>query len=352
MKTKILLATALCMGGAVALTAQNLVVNGDFEATEYVDELDGSTHQVYTWNRSTGESDYGYFTVYIPGWDRRTTEEGTLMPINYDYETILAEDPESNPEPEDLYNAPYMNKWYVYAGLVYQVDMPEYNENSFYYVDIRRYQDDGWWGGASGISQTINVEPATKYHISFQCMWPVLEDIRGGFGTTQRNPSMDRKVEVTDVSDGLAIYTYSIPEDAEQQPWTLVEGEFTTGDATSQIVLWATMLANTDIDDDKGGQNKGTAFCLDDIKIWKDGTSPDDPNAVAEVLADNVQVLSADGFIRIQGAEAGDVLSVYNMAGQQVVNTVVTSADFTVDTQLAGGIYVVKVNDAARKVAL
>lgn len=344
MKAKILLATALCMGGAVALTAQNLVKNGGFEATDYVDELDGTTHEVYSWDRNSTESggaQNGLYTVYVPGWDRASTN-GVVNPINYDYEKELTAGTE-NPEPWSCYNVPDNNKWNGYIGLVEQTSEPDYDPSSWYYLNIRRVDNDGW-GAEAGISQTMAVEAGQLYHISFVYSLPALIDQLG-------TAPLSRRIEVLDVADNSVLYEFPIEDTASDVEWTTVEGQFTAGDATSQVVLRATLKGSWK-NEIGNGHNNGTELNVDNFKVWKDGTSPDDPNAVADVLADNVQVLSTDGFIRIQGAEAGDVLSVYNMAGQQVVNMAVTSADFTVDARLAGGIYVVKINDATRKVAL
>lgn len=338
MKTKTLLVAAFCMG-AGSLFAQNLVVNGDFEQQEYVDELDGTVHDVYTWNRD-GEAQNGNFTVYIPGWDRRLDAEGNLSAINYEYEAALESGTE-NPDPWDNYNISGANKWDCYFGLVEQVDVPTYDEDSYFYLNVRRVDNDGW-GSNTYLTQTITVEPTTKYHISFVYELPSLQERKG-------SAPLNRKIEVLDGSDDSQLYVFTIEDDESDVEWTTIEGEFTTGEVTT-IKLRAGLCGSWK---DNEGKNKGCELHVDNFKIWKDGTDPDaGESAVPEVLSDKIFVNAQDGVVRIQGAEAGDRLSVFNMAGQQVVNTIVPSADFTVDTQLSTGIYVVKVNNAVRKVVL
>jgi len=60
----------------------------------------------------------------------------------------------------------------------------------------------------------------------------------------------------------------------------------------------------------------------------------------------------ADGEIRVTGA-AGAAMDIYDMSGRKVLHTVVASDDFTQPTTaLTGGIYVVRVGSAVRKIII
>lgn len=62
-------------------------------------------------------------------------------------------------------------------------------------------------------------------------------------------------------------------------------------------------------------------------------------------------VLSSQSELRITGA-AGEVLSVYNVAGVRVLAVRLDSQDKTVTLNLARGCYIVKVGNVVRKISL
>ncbi len=353
MKTKsLLLATGLFLG-AGSMIAQNLVKNGNFEATSYVDELDGVEYSVYTWDRNGKESNSaqnGMYTVFMPGWDRLLDADGNPAAINYDYLRQLDEG-ETNPDPWMIYNADGGNKWDCYWGMTEHegifspVDQdgnsldPDFD--NMYYLNIRRVDNDGW-GSCARITQTINVEPGTQYNISFAYSLPALINVK--------NAEMLRSVAVYDAADeeGEPLYIFAIEEDASEVEWTVITDNFNTSASCTQIKLKAGLCGSKNWETDNG-TNNGTELRVDNFMIWKEGT---DPSGNKEIMADNIDIRTINGIIRIKGANAGDQLSIFNLAGQEVVKETISSADFTVSSNLTRGTYIVKINNATRKVIL
>jgi hypothetical protein len=54
--------------------------------------------------------------------------------------------------------------------------------------------------------------------------------------------------------------------------------------------------------------------------------------------------------LHIRGLVEGDIIQVYSLSGQMVLNTVARDPEFTAQLPQAGGIYVVRVNDFTTKV--
>lgn len=326
MKIKTLFFSA-AIGVASVLPAQNLVVNGDFEAIDYVDVLDGQTYSLHTWVRSNPS---GYHTSYVPGWDRRTDTNGNLVPI------VTKDD--AGEDVWELYNAGGGNKWNVFWGIVEHEGLGELiTPDNYQYLDIRRYQDDGWQSH-DRLTQTINVKPNQKYDISFLYTVPQMNEKKG-------SAAIDRNISVYDVADvDNPIYQFLIADDVNYVDWTKITTDFTTPASCTQIQLKVGLRGSYK---GESGKNNIVGLNVDNFVITEFGS-----NSVKENIDSKVAISRVGSTVQINGANIGDKLAILNLVGQEIHQSTVTSETYTLSTQISQGIYVVKINNKTLKVVL
>lgn len=326
-KRNLLLIAGVLMGSV--LSAQNLVKNGNFEQEEYVDELDGQIYSVHTWQRG----DDGVATAYIPGWDRVTDAAGNYLPIVVG----TTDDPK---EPVRLYNAYEgpADKWCVYAGIAEHEGIIGGDPDNVFYLDMRRYQWNGWSGAMVNLTQTIDVVAGETYDISFLYAVEVVQ-------SRVWNAELNRNITVCDAADDSEIYQFMLSEDVVQQDWTEIKDKFTAPASCTQIKLKIGVRSRWDAG--QGQQDYISGIQVDNLSITKSGGS-----GVEKVLGEKIQVSAINGTLSVKGANPGDKISVINLVGQEVLNSTVSSSDYSVPVQLQKGIYIIKINNASRKVII
>lgn len=266
----------------------------------------------------------------MPGWDRRVDTNGKLVPI--EMKEVDGSDK------WELYNVGGGNKWDVFWGITEHEGLGELiSIDNFQYLDIRRYQDDGWNSDAR-FTQTIDVNPDVKYSISFIYAVPQQNTKKG-------EAAASRTVSVYDVADQTnPLYQFVVGEEVTYLEWTKIAGEFTTPASCTQIQLKVGLRGSWK---ESTGKNDVVALNVDNMVITKaNGGSINDD------IKDNIDVNVVGGEIEITGANSGDKLSVVNLMGQEVLQTVITSDNYVTSSQLLKGAYVVKIGNATRKIIL
>lgn len=331
MKAKfLLLGAAVAMLAGTASAQENLLENGDFEATvTTMDSWDDGVTNV---------------AEYIPGWNRKLQGDGTEVPH----------------AAGDLNNAGF-DRWQAVPRImpVTDDDVDEINDpdfvmpgSSWQYFRMQRYMWNGW-SDTGGLQQTVDVTPGETYTFSgifrvpstggTRDKQPAVRYIRVYEGAVQSGSGLTGgllldEIQITPLEDG---------SEGEMQPWTKFEITGLMTNSETQMVV-AVGLNSAGGQGDGMPANENVRVDFDELVL-----ALGDGGSVEGVATDNMQIYTVGSVLQVNGAQAGTPVNIYDIAGKLVYSTVAGAETLTIDLDNYGkGVYIANVGGQSKKFIL
>ncbi len=276
------------------ISAQNLIGNGDFEATDY---------EVFTYESHSCPS-------LISGWDEKDQY------YSNDFSNVGL----------DMYN--------VRAQLLpHEAVADPIKEGNITYLRLQRYEWNGW--SDCGLRQTVkNVVPGKTY--KFSCLCRMTSDSKGvpAWIDFYENGIDGTKIKRVDLAA-----TYPADEN-----WYQVDETIGLTDAATTLTVYLGVTG--------GKYYAGSNVNNSNMWVDFDNVSLVDAASVGinAPRLSSIQVLNGDKEITIEGTQNGDNIRIFNVFGVCVEALNATSTGLTIPTtKYEKGLYVVSINNIIKK---